>query len=306
MNKGKILIVGASGYIGSQLAAKALEHGFRVRAASRSLDKIKKFSWADHPHAELKAVDVLDVVGLKGACQGCETVFYLVHSMNPQHKDFAEADRKAARNMVAAAAGAGVKRIVYLGGLGDDTQALSRHLRSRMEVSRILHAGRVPVTTLRAAMIIGKGSISFEILRHLVDRLPVMVTPLWVHTKSQPIAVTNVIEYLIGCIDAAETANGTFDIGGPDILSYRQLMDIYAEEARIGKRWIIPVPVLTPTLSSYWIQLITPYPTYIAKPLTEGLRNRVVCREHAIRKLIPQKLLTCREAIRAALDEVTV
>jgi uncharacterized protein YbjT (DUF2867 family) len=246
--------------------------------------------------------DVMDFGSLKKAAEGCQAVFYLVHSMNPGTKNFAEADRKAARNMAKAAATAGVKRIIYLGGLGSDKSVMSEHLLSRAEVAYILQAGTVPTTTLRAGVILGSGSASFELLRYLVERLPVMTTPRWVRTPCQPIAIRNVLNYLKGCLDSDETTGQTYDIGGPDVLTYQVLMEIYAEEAKLPRRWIIPVPVLTPRLSSYWLHLVTPVPTSLAKPLVEGLRTPVVCQDNLIGSIIPQDLLTCRQAIRFALE----
>jgi len=248
--------------------------------------------------------DALDLESLKRAAQGCWAAFYLVHSVSARNKDFAEADRKAAVNMAEAAGEAGMERIIYLGGLGEDTDSLSKHLKSRTEVARILQSGSVPTTFLRAAMILGSGSASFEILRYLAERLPVMITPRWVSNPVQPIAIRNVLNYLQGSLENEKTAGGTFDIGGPDVLTYRQLLEIYAEEAGLARRWIIPVPVLTPRLSSFWIHLVTPVPAYIARPLTEGLRNPVVCREDRIRSLIPQELMSCRQTIRLALGRI--
>ena len=215
-----------------------------------------------------------------------------------------DADRRAAKNMMRAAQAAGLKRIVYLGGLGEQSDDLSRHLRSRAEVSAILNSGRVPVTVFRAAMIVGSGSASFEILRYLVERLPFMITPRWVRTPSQPISVRNVLAYLIGCLEAKETIGQTFDIGGPDIITYQQLMDTYAEEAGLKKRLVVPVPFFTPRLSSYLIHLVTPVPAYIARPLAEGLRNPAVCKELSIRKYISQELLDCRTAIKLAISRL--
>jgi uncharacterized protein YbjT (DUF2867 family) len=248
--------------------------------------------------------DVLDLESLKKAAKGCWAAIYLVHSMGPGHKDFAAADRKAAVNMAKTASEEGVERNIYLGGLGEESASLSKHLKSRIEVARILQSGRVPTTFLRAAMILGSGSASFEILRYLAERLPVMITPRWVKNPVQPIAIRNVLNYLQGCLENAETTGGTFDIGGPDVLTYQRLLEIYAEEAGLAKRWIIPVPVLTPRVSSLWIHLITPVPSYIARPLTEGLQNPVVCREDRIRALIPQELMTCRDTIRLALGRI--
>ncbi len=299
-----ILVTGATGYIGGRLIPELLKRGWRVRAAARSLEKLKARSWASHPSLEFVQADLFDLPSMKRACAGCSAAFYLVHSMNPSQKDFADADRKASRNMVEAAEEAGLDRILYLGGLGEDQPDLSEHLRSRTEVAKILQSGKVPVTVLRAAMIIGSGSASFEILRYLVDRLPMMVTPRWVDTPSQPIGIRNVIEYLTACLECQETSGQSFDIGGPEVITYRKLMEIYAQEAGLSKRWIVPVPVLTPRLSSYWIHLVTPIPASLARPLAEGLRNPVICHDNRILTMIPQNLLTCREAVHLALDQL--
>jgi uncharacterized protein YbjT (DUF2867 family) len=301
---GRVLVLGATGYVGGRLVPRLLEAGYRVRAAGRSEAKLRCRPFATHPNAEIASCNVLDLESLLEAMQGCQVVYYLVHSMAPGRSDFAQKDRLAARNAVQAAERAGVSRIIYLGGLGESEDNLSEHLLSRMEVGRILRAGRAELTWLRAAVILGAGSASFEILRYLVDRLPVMVTPRWVRTESQPIAISNVLDYLVGCLGAPDTVGQILDIGGPDILSYEELFRIYAEEAGLRRRLLIPVPLLTPTLSSYWISLVTPVPAALAKPLAGGLRNRVVCRNNRIREMIPARLLTCREAIRIALEKV--
>jgi uncharacterized protein YbjT (DUF2867 family) len=224
--------------------------------------------------------------------------------MNHTSEDFASTDRDAALNMVAAAEAGGLERIIYLGGLGDEDETLSAHLSSRTEVAEILRSGSVPVTVLRAAMIIGSGSASFEILRYLVERLPVLITPRWVDVPCQPIGVRNVLHYLIGCLECPETIGETYDIGQDQVVSYRQLMEIFAEEAGLPKRLIMSVPVLTPRLSALWIHLLTPVPAVLARPLAEGLRNSVVCRDTRIRQLIPQELFDCRLAISLALERV--
>jgi uncharacterized protein YbjT (DUF2867 family) len=226
-----------------------------------------------------------------------------MHAMNSKFGDFAKTDSTVATNMASAAAQSGLARIIYLGGLGEDGDKLSKHLRSRADVADILRSGAVPVTVLRAAMIIGAGSASFEILRYLVDRLPVMITPKWVSTPSQPIAISDVLRYLVGCLTAAASVGQTYDIGGPGIVSYRDLMDIYAQEAGLPKPLIIPVPVFTPKLSSYWIHLITPVPARIARPLADGLRNPAICVDYKIESLLPFKLATCREAIALACSQ---
>jgi uncharacterized protein YbjT (DUF2867 family) len=302
--KQRVLVLGATGYVGGRLVPRLLDAGYQVRAASRSLKKMEARTWAQHPNAELAEVDVLDMESLEDAMRNCEVVYYLVHSMEAYSKDFISMDRKAAFNVVQAAANANVGRLIYLSGLGDPGTVLSPHLRSRHEVANILQAGKTPATVFQASVIIGSGSASFEILRYLTDRLPVMVTPKWVNTPCQPIAIRNVLTYLIACLEKPETIGQTYDIGGLDIITYRQLMDIYAEEAHLGKRWILSVPFFTPKLSSYWIHLITPVSSAIAQPLAEGLRTPVVCRNNLIRDIIPQDLLTCREAIRLALDNI--
>jgi uncharacterized protein YbjT (DUF2867 family) len=299
-----LAVLGATGYIGGRLIPRLLAAGYRVRAVARDPSKLRGRSWAAHPAVELVTADVLNPGSLQPALAGVDTLYYLVHSMNPQVSDFSRADREAARNTASAAAATGVQRIIYLSGLGETGSVLSKHLHSRAEVGRILGAGPVPVTVFRAAMIIGSGSASFEILRYLVERLPLMITPRWVNTPCQPIAIRNVLGYLTGCLTRPETAGTTFDIGQEQVSTYRELMEIYAEEAGLPRRWIIPVPVLTPRLSSYWIHLVTPVPASIARPLAAGLSNPVVCREQRIRDHIPQDLLDARQAIRLALERL--
>jgi uncharacterized protein YbjT (DUF2867 family) len=299
--KGAILVTGATGYVGARLVSRLLWRGYSVRAAGRSLDRLRKRHWSDHPLVELFVADALDPASLARACEGCGAAYYLVHSMVPGQRDFEETDRRAAENMARAVGEAGLSRLIYLGGLGEDEPSLSPHLRSRAEVGEILAGGTTPVTVLRAAMILGAGSTSFEILRYLVDRLPIMVTPRWVRTECQPIGIRNVLDYLVGCLETPATAGGSFDIGGPDVVTYRELMHAYAQEAGLRRRWILPIPVLSPSLSSKWIHLVTPVHAEVAQPLAEGLVNRVVCRDRRIRDLIPVELDGYREAIRTAL-----
>jgi uncharacterized protein YbjT (DUF2867 family) len=305
MHSDPILVAGATGYVGGRLIPELLSSGYRVRAIGRSLEKLAWRPWADHPRIELARADVLDRNSLETAAMGCRTAFYLVHSMIAQKKRFADADRRAAHNMVSVSVAVGLERIIYLGGLAEPTKKpLSRHLQSRIEVADILRAGPVPATVLRAPMILGSGSASFEILRYLVERLPVMITPSWVNSLCQPVAIRNVLGYLLGCLKRPETAGQTYDIGGPDVVTYRKLLDIYGREANLRKRVVIPVPVLSPTFSAYWIRFVSPVPASIALPLTEGLTSNAVCSDNRIRDIIPQKLLSCREAIRLALERI--
>jgi uncharacterized protein YbjT (DUF2867 family) len=299
-----VLVTGATGYVGGRLIPLLLESGCRVRAMARAPAKLARRSWAGHPNVEIVPGDALDRGSLKGVAEGCRAVYYLVHSMTDSTGDFAQKDRQAARNMVLTAQEGGVERIIYLGGLGEEDQTRSKHLVSRHEVAHILQSGSVPATHLRAGMILGSGSASFEILRYLVDRLPVMITPRWVRTACQPIAIRNVLHYLKGCLEKEETAGQTYDIGGPDVLTYSEIMSIYAEEAHLRKRRVIPVPVLTPKLSSYWIHLVTPVHASIARPLAEGLSTPVLCKDNRILSIIPCDRLSCRSAIRLALERV--
>lgn len=269
----RILIVGASGYIGGRLVPLLSDRGHELVLMSRdSRSLVARF-----PEARVVEADLLTPESLTPALEGVEVAYYLAHSMAGGEKGFAERDRSAARAFASAAARAGVGRIVYLGGLGEDTPDLSHHLRSRHETGAELAAHGVPVTEFRAAIIIGSGSASFEILRHLTERLPIMITPRWVSTRCQPIGIRDVLDYLVAAIDHPDVS-GVVQIGGPDVLSYGEMMRTYAR-LRGLRRVMIPVPVLTPRLSSYWVSLISPVPTSIARPLIEGLRNEVVVRE---------------------------
>lgn len=300
-----VLVTGATGYVAGRLIPLLLSSGYRVRAMGRSVEKMAARPWGTVPGIELVTGDIMDTASLDNAVAGCGTIYYLVHSMISRKAGYRDADKTGAANMVKAAANQGADHIIYLGGLGDiHHQNISPHLISRNEVGKILQTGPVPATVLRAAMILGSGSASFEILRYLAERLPMMITPKWVSMPTQPIAITNVLGYLKGCLEHPETRGKTFDIGGPDIVSYRDLFAIFARKAGLPKPVMIPVPVLTPWLSSLWIHLVTPVPAAIARPLAEGLSLPTVCTEHRIRDIIPQDLLTCGQAIERALDRI--
>lgn len=302
----RVLLTGATGFIGGRLLPALDAAGFAVRCLVRPGEElVVRRPLARQP--EVAVADLLDAASLPAALDGMDAAYYLVHSMGGRSireiGAFAERDRRAAANFLAAAEGAGLSRIVYLGGLGETGDKLSHHLASRLEVARILQSGTAVTTTaLRAAVIIGAGGASFELLRYLVERLPVMTVPRWIDTRCQPIAVEDVVGYLAGCLGTPATAGLTLDIGGPEITTYRRMMLTYAR-VRGLRRLIIPVPVLTPRLSAYWINLVTPVPAGVVYPLVEGLKNEVICRDNRIRELVPIALTPMDAAICAALTE---
>jgi len=303
----RILILGASGFIGKRLTRALLERNVKLRVMARTPEKMAS-TIPEAGKAEVVRGDIFDIGSLGESLRDVHTAFYLIHSMGGKsllrNTEYVEKDLLAARNFVGAAESAGIRRVIYLGGLGEKGDELSEHLRSRAEVADILSSSKgISSTVLRAAVIIGAGGASYEMLRYLVERLPVMVCPRWIDTRIQPIAVGDVIAYLLGCLENTETSGRTLDICGPDILTYREMMDQYAEERKIAKRIIFTVPVLTPFLSAYWVDLVTPVPSGIAHPLIEGLKNEVVCRDNSIRDLIPIRLTPYREAVRIAIEE---
>jgi len=300
----RIAITGATGYIGGRLAPCLLGSGYALRCLVRSPNKLDGREWTSDSRVEIRKVDLADEASLAHELSGCDAAFYLVHSMMSAEGEYARCDLDLALAFAKAARDAGLRRIIYLGGLGEMGPGLSEHLSSRRNVESALASTGVPVTVLRAAMIIGSGSASFEILRYLVQRLPIMITPKWVTTRCQPIAVENVLAYLVGVLSAPESIGGIFDIGGSETLCYRDMMRVMAEELELPRRLIVSVPVLTPRLSSYWIHLVTPLSHKIARPLAEGLKNEVVCREDRITRIVPQKLLNVREAIHSAIGQV--
>jgi uncharacterized protein YbjT (DUF2867 family) len=299
-----VFVTGATGYIGGRLAPRLVERGYRVRCLARSEAKVRARPWAGHERVEIVEGDAADEDRLCAAMKGCLAAYYLVHSMEAAGPEYRQRDLGLAETFGRAAQNAGVTRIIYLGGLGETGEGLSEHLSSRREVEVALGRAGVPVTVLRAAMIIGSGSASFEILRYLVERLPIMITPRWVKTESQPIAVRDVLFYLIAALETPATIGKTLDIGGPEVWSYERVMREMALALRLRRRLVIPVPVLTPKLSSLWIHLVTPLNASIARPLAEGLRNRVVCRSDEALHLMPHQCLTIREAMDAALAKI--
>lgn len=303
MDQRPVMVIGATGYVGGRLTPRLLANGWRVRAVGRSMAKLRCRPWAGHPNLELAQADVMDPGSLLAAARGCQAVFYLVNSMDSKLGDFA-AGHQAAVNLAAAAAQGGLGRVIYLGGQIPLKGPISPQLASGAQVGRILQSGPVPATVLRAAMILGSGSASFELLRHLARRLPLMLTPRWVRARVQPIAISNVLGYLEGCLTEDGVLGQTLDTCGPDITSYGELFQIYARVARLSRRLMAPVPVLAPKLSSYWINLVTPVPAALARPLVQGLSDSLVCRGQRIRHLIPQRLLSAEEAVSRALQQV--
>ncbi|MEQ8847019.1 SDR family oxidoreductase [Botrimarina sp.] len=296
-----IALTGATGYVGGRLAPMLLEQGYHLRCLVREPKKLDNRPWRSEPGVEVVKSDLSEPGDLASCLRGCEAAYYLVHSMESAGDDYAERDRRLASNFAQAAAEAGVGRILYLGGLGTEEDGLSEHLRSRREVEEVLGSTGVPVTAFRAAIIIGSGSASFEILRYLVNRLPVMITPRWVATECQPIAIVDVLYWLREALTTPETAGRVIEIGGPDVVTYRELMQTAAQVLGLGKRWIVTVPVLTPRLSSAWISLVTPVTYRIARPLSDGLRNRVVVTDDTAQRLMPHDALGVREAIGRAV-----
>ena len=296
-----ILVTGATGYVGGRLVPRLLEAGHRVRCLVRDSTRLQGRTWL--PQVEVVSGDVLWPQSLADAMRGVEAVYYLIHSMGGGN-DFSERDLTAAHNCADAAKAAGVQRIFYLGALGDPRTGLSPHLRSRQETGAALREAGVPVTEFRAAVIVGSGSLSFEMIRYLTERLPVMICPRWVFTRVQPIAIRNVLDYLVAALDSPDSAGRVLEIGGQDVLTYAGMMTGYAR-VRGLRRWLISVPVLTPRLSSYWVHLITPIPATIARPLIKGLGSEVVVRDNTARRLFPAiELLDYETSVRLALARI--
>jgi uncharacterized protein YbjT (DUF2867 family) len=292
----EILVTGAGGFVGGALVPELVRRGHRVRAGTRRPDGYRAPAGVV-PHR----LDLDDGAGLGPALDGVEVAYYLVHSM-AQRGEFARRDLQHARTFGRAARAAGVDRVVYLSGLGDDGERLSRHLASRRAVEDALASTGPDLTVLRAAIVLGRGGASFEMLTQLVRRLPVMVCPRWVDTASQPIALGDTVGYLADAAQIEATRGQRLEVGGPEVLTYREMMVRFARlEGR--RRLIIGVPLFTPGLSSRWIGLVTDVPAAVARPLAEGLRNRVVVRDGAARRLMPRELASFEEACRAALTD---
>ncbi len=295
----KIAVTGATGYVGGRIVPRLIESGHEVVCLARTPGKLDDRPWRDQ--VEVRKCDVLNEDQVRAGLSGCDAAFYLIHSMGDSG-DFSSAEHRAASNFASAAASENLNRIVYLGALGKGDD-LSKHLTSRQDVGRILAEGATPVTELRAAVVIGSGSVSFEMLRYLTEVLPVMTTPRWVETRCQPIAIRDVLDYLTAALED-RPGNNVYEIGGPDVVSYREMMQTYARIAGLKKRRIIPVPVLTPQLSSLWIGLVTPLPVGVARPLVDSLTTEVVVDDPAADRfgIVP---LGLEEAIESALDQHT-
>jgi uncharacterized protein YbjT (DUF2867 family) len=297
----KVLVTGATGYVGGRLVPRLLENGYQVRVLVRDPKRLQGRPWLER--VEVVQGDVLQIDTLPMAMNGIEAAYYLIHSMSGS-EEFHPRDLAAANNFAMAAKQANLDRIVYLGGLGDPDSDLSQHLRSRQETGDVLRQAGVPVTELRAAVIVGSGSLSFEMVRYLTERIPIMICPQWVFTRIQPISVDDVLKYLLAVLETPESTGRIFEIGGADVLTYGEMMLGYAR-VRGLRRYLVAVPVLTPRLSSYWVHWMTPIPAAIARPLIEGLRNEVIVRSDDARRLFPDiKPLDYQAAVKRALTNV--
>ena len=296
-----ILVAGATGYVGGNLVPRLLEEGYRVRVLVRDTEKLCAKSWKSE--VEVFEGDVLELATLVPALSSVEFAYYLVHSIT-SGENFAERDLAAARNFGEAARQAGIKRVIYLGGLGDPATNLSNHLRSRQETGDLLRQSGACVTEFRAAIVVGAGSVSFEMVRYLTERIPIMICPRWVLSSVQPISIDDVIEYLVASLQNPDSAGQIIEIGGADVLTYGDMMKLYAR-VRGLRRWLLNVPVLTPRLSSYWVHWVTPVSAAFARPLIEGLRNEVVVRDNKASKLFPQiKPSAYEKAVHSALSQL--
>ena len=290
-----VLVTGATGFVGKRLVPLLVEQGFKVLAMTRNPDR---YSGGDE---SVVGGDVDDPATLPEALAGVDVAIYLIHALD--HPDFERRDAAAARAFGAAAARAGVRQIVYLGGLGADDEKLSPHLRSRREVEEILGEAGVPVTVLRAAIVVGSGGISWELTRQLVKNLPAMVVPKWVSTLTQPIALDDVVRYLAGVIDHPDALGRVFEIGGTEQLTYLEMLQVAAELSKGSRVPIVRVPVLTPRLSSYWLALVTDIDVTTGRNLIDSMGTEVVVTDHTIREVVPGEPMSYAESVRIALDE---
>jgi len=279
-----ILVTGSTGYIGGRLVPRLLEMGYRVRCLVRDPSRLQGRPW--HDSIEIVTGDMLQPESLGPAMEGVQAAYYLVHSLG-SGSDFHQRDLDAAGHFGAAARAAGIERIIFLGALAEAAPGLSEHLSSRQQSGDSLRAAGVPVTEFRAGVIVGSGSLSFEMIRYLAERVPVMICPRWVYTRTQPIGIREVLDYLAGALVVPESVGRVIEIGGAEVVTYGEMMMIYAA-VRGLKRWMVPVPVLTPRLSSYWVNIVTPIPAVIARPLIEGLRNESIVHDPVARQLFPQ------------------
>lgn len=298
----RCLVTGATGYIGGRLVPRLLDEGHHVRALARDPDKLAEVPWRQQ--VEVARGDLGDVDSLIAAFAGIDVVYYLVHSMGTS-KDFAAEETRAAGNVVTAARRSGVRRVVYLSGLHPENTDLSPHLASRRAVGEALIDSGIETVVLQAGVVIGSGSASFEMIRHLTDRLPVMTTPKWVHNRIQPIAVRDVLHYLAAAATAPVPKSRTWDIGGPDVLEYGDMMRVYAEAAGLGARYLFVLPFLTPAIASLWVGLVTPIPSGLARPLVESLECDAVTGDSDVDDIIappPGGLIGYRRAVELALQ----
>jgi uncharacterized protein YbjT (DUF2867 family) len=297
------LVTGATGYVGSRLVPRLLRDGWRVRVLTRDRARVADRSW--YADVEVLEGDAAFRSVLQDACDGVDVAYYLLHSMDGG-SDFSQRDRDLALSFGIAAQEATVQRIVYLSGL-HPSGPLSTHLASRVEVGDLLLASGVPTAVLQAAMVVGSGSASFEMLRHLTHRLPAMVAPTWLDSRIQPIAVRDVLHYLVACADLSPELSRTFDVGGPDVLSYREMIEVFARVAGLRRRWLVTVPaLLPPTVASYWVRFVTPVPAGLARPLVGSLLHDVVCGEQDLVSLVGVPdggLLPFERAVAVALEQ---
>ncbi len=298
----RILLTGANGYIGTRLLFKLVEQGHEVVAVARRPNSVK-FPQKYKKQVTVISGDLLQRESLAAIPKNIDAAYYLVHSMGRRYEDFERLDKKAAENFVSLIGQTLCQQIIYLTGLISDKASLSRHLSSRFEVENILRTAKAPLTALRAGIIIGSGSASFEIIRDLVEKLPIMVAPKWIRSKCQPIAIPDVLFYLTSVLKNKECLGQTFDIGGPDVLSYKEMLEGYAKQRKLF-RLIITVPVLTPRLSSYWLILITATNYYLARALIESVKNDAVCHDHRIIKVLSHRCLTYQEALDRTFEKI--